>query len=100
MEKMEEEIVRAPSLRESQGWQPIESAPRDGTMILAFNGFFGVYSTAFTTRWTGRRGEEPYEGFPCGFHSSGLGSYPFGKWDCQPTHWMPLPDPPGGRLYG
>lgn len=84
-------------------WRTIESAPRDGTRILAFNAVVGTYTTAFTVRWTGEPGEfdawmrgDPgcYEGFPCGFWPSGLGSYPFGQWDCRPTHWMPLPDSP------
>lgn len=75
-------------------WQPIETAPRDGSPILAYNPLIGVYSTAFTTRWTGEPDEVGYEGFPCGFWNMGPGSYPFGRWDCRPTHWMPLPEPP------
>jgi hypothetical protein len=78
-------------------WQPIETAPRDGTPILCYNGLVGAYSTAFTTRWIGdpeEAGSGFYQGFPCGFWSTGLDSYPFGKWDCAPSHWMPLPDPP------
>ena len=79
------------------GWQPIFSAPRDGSPILAFNPMVGVYNTAFTTRWDGSVEEcdnPTSEGVPCGFWSSGAKSYPFGKWDCQPTHWMPVPGPP------
>jgi hypothetical protein len=68
-------------------WMPIESAPKDGTMFLAFNGFMGVYSTSFCRSWDVDL--DGYEGFPCGFHGG-----QFGKWDCVPTHWMPLPDPP------
>jgi hypothetical protein len=75
-------------------WQPIETAPRDGTPFLAFNPLVGVYHTAYTTRWTGEPNEEGYEGFPCGFWHSGGRCYPFGKWDCVPSHWMPLPEPP------
>jgi hypothetical protein len=75
-------------------WQPIETAPRDGTPFLAFNSLVGVYHTAYTTRWTGEPNEEGYEGFPCGFWHSGGRCYPFGKWDCVPSHWMPLPEPP------
>ncbi len=74
-------------------WQTMETAPRDGSPILAYNPLVGVYNTAFTTRFTGKEDERPYEGFPCGFWGGGT-SYPFGSWDCKPTHWMPLPAPP------
>ena len=85
------------------GWQTIDSAPRDGTPILAFNPAVGVYSTAFTTRWTGEpaeyeaatQGQPTYEGFPCGFWSQGPNSYAFGRWDVSPRFWRPLPQPPG-----
>jgi hypothetical protein len=75
-------------------WQPIATAPKDGTPFLAYNSMVGVYNTAFTTRWTGEPNEDGYEGFPCGFWHSGGRCYPFGKWDCVPSHWMPLPEPP------
>lgn len=71
----------------AETWQLIETAPRDGRTILAYNPYFGVYSTAFTTQWVD--GSKDYRGFPCGFHSG-----TFGAWDCQPTHWMSLPAPP------
>lgn len=76
------------------GWLPIETAPRDGSAFLAYNPLIGAYHTAFTTRWTGEPNEEGYEGFPCGFWPCGSGSYPFGKWDAQPTHWQALPPNP------
>lgn len=58
-------------------WQPIETAPRDGTEVLLFDN--GIY---------------------------GLGWWALGEWrdfgdaGCAgseafaPTHWMPLPKPP------
>ncbi len=58
-------------------WQPIETAPKDGTGILAYNPFFGAYNTAYTD------GE-----WPCGF------SVGCGQWFPKPTHWMPLPPAP------
>lgn len=76
-------------------WRRIEDAPRDGRPLIAFNPLVGVYSTAFTTRWSGEPKEVGYEGFPCGFWSVGLGGYPFGKWDCKPTYYMPAPKAPG-----
>ena len=78
-------------------WQPIETAPKDGTPILCFNPLVGAYNSAYTTRWTGTAEEydrRTYEGFPCGFWPKGLDGFPFGQWDCHPSHWMPLPPPP------
>lgn len=74
-------------------WQPIETAPKDGTAILAYNPMIGAYSTAYTTRFVP---DKPYGGgFPCGYWPNGTpGSDNFGRWDCQPTHWLPLPPPP------
>ena len=77
-------------------WQTIETAPKDGTAFLAYEPMIGVYHTAFTTQWPIENDvDRTYRGFPCGFWPSGiLGGYPFGAWDAQPTHWMPLPLPP------
>lgn len=89
-----------PEGQHSAGWRDIASAPRDGTPFLAFNPMVGIYNTAYTTRWTGAPEEYRsgnYSGFPCGFWSSGLDSFPFGQWDCQPTHWMPLPPYPANH---
>ena len=71
-------------LREhDQGWRDIESAPKDGTTLIGFDA---------------SREYEPEEG---------LGAVEFmrfldGSWldpcthTMKPTHWMPLPPPPGG----
>lgn len=65
------------------GWQPIDTAPRDGTPILAYSPVMGTYNTAYQRN-------EPHEGdrFPCGFAGY------LGKWFCYPTHWMPVPSRP------
>ena len=58
-------------------WQPIETAPKDGRLILAW--------------------EEPEITYRLTFWgNSEWRYYPFGV-ECSPTHWMPLPDPPTGR---
>lgn len=61
-------------------WQPIETAPKDGTPILIFDGtgIYGVQFCANTKDWQ----SSSSSGFECEDY--------FGI----PTHWMPLPAPP------
>lgn len=72
-------------------WQPIETAPKDGTFILAVVAGF----TPAVARWEYHYGEgsfeylDPeslaaYEHFQAYIDSSD-------PW--APTHWMPLPEP-------
>jgi hypothetical protein len=78
-------------------WQPIETAPRDGTLLLVWG---KVWAGEISRVLENRHGD------------FGLASYSDGKsdfagrdwWDCAggdayatwccPTHWMPLPAPP------
>jgi hypothetical protein len=69
----------------SDAWQPIETAPRDGTRILVW--------------WRGRRSQtmvrisrctQPH-GSPYVWVTDGTG-----RDTLEPTHWMPLPPPPEG----
>lgn len=62
-------------------WQPIETAPRDGTYILAWFSIHEHQVVAFYTytqlgkgRWETKDG--------------------WSDFDSEPTHWMPLPEPP------
>ena len=58
-------------------WQPIETAPKDGTQCL---GFVPSY-------YQGKGG--------CALVLWLNGQWMDGKaWACKPTHWMPLPPPP------
>jgi hypothetical protein len=65
---------------EIEGWQPIETAPKDGTYLLLASG---------ENVTTGRCIEDGRW-----FETN---SDPTDYWDgeLQPTHWRPLPDPPG-----
>lgn len=70
---------------DTAGWQPIDSAPKDGTHILAItmeywkplNGLHRwVHSRVIETYWVG-----PLERFAMGERK-------------QPTHWLPIPPLP------
>ncbi|WP_409021373.1 DUF551 domain-containing protein [Dyadobacter sp. CY261] len=59
-------------------WQPIETAPKDGTEVLGWDGV-----NRFTCRYK-KWGN--WDLLVCGSYA--------GDGDCFPTHWMPLPSPP------
>jgi hypothetical protein len=60
-------------------WMPIETAPRDGTRVLLH------YSPKRLTK--------------IGYWDAGSGYWSAGQWfhEASPTHWQPLPAPPGGE---
>lgn len=60
-----------------EAWQPIESAPRDGTRFLAWCPYVGRAIMRIH-----------------GLHRETWAIDPSGKLGCQPTHWMKLPEPP------
>ena len=57
-------------------WQPIETAPKDGTKVLLSN-----QRRVDSSRWVGQTAVGP------------VGHW-LGEWYAPPTHWMPLPNPP------
>jgi len=75
-------------------WQPIETAPKDGRVVL----LFGI--------WAGEiHGEYDEPTIDIGSWGGGKSDYPGNDWwhlttgdnyACwmRPTHWMPLPEPP------
>lgn len=72
------------AVREGQ-WQPIDSAPRDGTKIDVINHHgertTDVYFSPHRNRWV--HWWQQYHG--------SMGEV---ELDIAPTHWMPLPTPP------
>ena len=94
----------------AKGWQPIETAPKDGTKILTYglghgNEVFShdanerpfpMYSVAY---WRWHDSTEDVEVEPGLFRKvpcrvlEGWAT----DWSYRPTHWMPLPEPPGGQ---
>ena len=94
----------APALSEKVNraaeWLPIESAPKDGTEILAFCPDRGIRETRMGLYGPGSIGYHRWE--------QGEGPRNYG-WDWievvhnsghtwKPTHWMPLPSPPDAEL--
>jgi hypothetical protein len=71
-------IARAIMAERERQWRPIETAPKDGTAIL-----LGHECAAFSGWW-----DDEYEWVDGETSMFGdLTSY-------EPTHWMPLPQPP------
>ena len=74
-----------------EGWQPIETAPRDQTEILVFVPsrsppvFTAQYIDGWSASTEGRYA--PEDDF-------------YGDEDFEPTHWRPLPAPPGNLKGG
>ena len=64
----------------AQEWQPIETAPRDGTRFL---GMFQNAEISRVTWWSSRQAAQHGNGWV--FSQNGL---------TTPTHWRPLPTPP------
>jgi len=64
-------------------WQPIETAPKDGTLVLVFEASQGVAVAC-------QNGETWYLDVP--WNAPDL-SQDFSMY-YAPTHWMPLPPPP------
>lgn len=65
-----------------QVWQPIETAPKDGTSILVAAPGGVVTEASWSSRDNGW------------FDAYGLREDPWEGNKLHPTHWMPLPEPP------
>ena len=73
----------------SDKWQPIETAPKDGTQILVWS----PYRHTCVTWYSGQYDDQPH-GWIDWFTGKEYG----GNWYAhKATHWMPLPDPPKER---
>ena len=59
------------------GWQPIETAPKDGAAVLIFG-----HETCVVAEWNGAAWRDMGDIGWGGFYA-----------DVMPTHWMPLPPP-------
>lgn len=67
-------------------WQPIETVPKDGTVVIFANFFSRCLLTGAPHVWTGR-----YEDFGHGRPEMAGCSYAATNQNGEPTHWMSLP---------
>lgn len=84
--------------KEVPQWQPIETAPKDGTEIIgAFYRDYGGGSTSsygpWTVAWDGKKWRSSWDKAEVVEYMSDFGTE-YKEPDIQPTHWMPLPNPP------
>lgn len=62
------------------GWRPIETAPRDGTDVMLYANHDCYIAAWYDDAW--------HADFTV------LAKMPFEQEAGEPTHWMPLPEPP------
>jgi Protein of unknown function (DUF551) len=70
------------------GWRQIGTAPRDGRTVLAYlpaQAGGEVRQDVVAVFWDGSGGRR----------GGWATAYSGARLDTEPTHWMPLPDPPG-----
>ena len=95
-------------------WQPIETAPKDGRAILIYepSGHYGRLSNEdwdFNEHGIGTQIARRFDDYRFAIGYWRINRRPdsneeYGGWgnrncaDVNPTHWMPLPDPPGDPL--
>lgn len=65
------------------GWQPIETAPKDGTNILAW--WANPHAEPIIISWDGHNGEWSLWCFCVDGSTAATEEF---------SHWMPLPEPP------
>jgi hypothetical protein len=70
-------------------WQPIETAPRDGTAVLVAPGIWNDKSCSIAKFNDDRYSRKPR---PYWERDDDLGKVTYSR-DSPPTHWMPLPAP-------
>lgn len=80
------EPVGAAPMSDESGWQPIETAPRNGVEII---GGWAAEQWVYAIWYRGEGREAGWW-----FANEGPGEY-CGELICpQPSHWRPLPSPP------
>lgn len=74
-------------------WQPIETAPKDGSVIDLWADAWGGPRRYPNCRWRADEWLDDYERCWEQEYSEAMGAY-HARYEFEPTHWMPLPPPP------
>lgn len=83
-------------------WQPIETAPKDGTEVIgiyyrpAEDGFKRVVYGPWTMAWDHNHWRSSWDGSEVIEYMNDPFGTDYKDLDSPPTHWMPLPAPPKG----
>lgn len=98
--RIETELISQQAGGVPAGWQPIETAPKDGRTLLL--GRFNSHKKWRTMRgqwmseeYIAEQWEEPENGEPGWFETAVEPDDVPNCWATEPTHWMPLPAEPG-----
>ena len=76
-------------------WQPIETAPKDGTNILGYNG-----EDVTEMIWDDWPDDSGHMGWcRSQFISGGMLDEAHFRVEPEPTHWMPMPEPPKEKRH-
>jgi hypothetical protein len=73
------------------GWQPIDTAPKDGTRVLVYGQRGDVIDIG---SWRGCGRYRPRTKQRSAYFEKAWGADGSHIFSPQPTHWMPLPDAP------
>lgn len=75
-------------------WQPIESAPKDGTRVLFYDphSSVGVHAGCWDASFTSTDDGLSFRGAWTDYSVHSFGSEECNEY--YPTHWQPLPEPP------
>lgn len=93
VEQLRTELVAGREREARMQWQPIETAPKDGSYLLVSNGH-GVWVARFKSVYqSGWKPPSPWQSMMLN-HAH----IPSAKRNGSPTHWMPLPTPPIAAL--
>ena len=84
---------------ELSGWRPIETAPKDGTLVLVYNTLNNGTITSIDGKIAVARYSHQHDGleeslWEYGTYYSENSKDNQGAYLISATHWMPLPEPP------